>query len=264
MVPAAVLLVFAVARRYLPATARPPRTIEADEELTARFQTTRWVFQFSMVLIGVMFAWLMHAVLVGLNHYLSVAQSPEGFRLWPQTAIWWFFPGFGALALPWEIALLLWSALGDPEEAALYSFWNNQRAGFDSRKVLRWIAALFLVPIAILTALALPMHATLRQNDIIDCGYAFAGCRTYGDAEARRMTQIDGHRNRDGKLVAEAGIVIDFQDGRRWSSAEWRNFEPSVDPALAGLLKAKTGLPIGHAVTEGDIDIGTTVARPPR
>jgi hypothetical protein len=46
------------------------------------------------------------------------------------------------------------------------------------------------------------------------------------------MTVIDGFRQRDGKLVKRAGIVLDFADGRRWSSAAISNFEPNVDPEL--------------------------------
>jgi hypothetical protein len=36
--------------------------------------------------------------LVSLNNFFAASDGPRpSFRLWPQTVIWWFFPGFGAL-----------------------------------------------------------------------------------------------------------------------------------------------------------------------
>jgi len=67
------------------------------------------------------------------------------------------------------------------------------------------------------------------------------------------MTQIDGYRDRNGNLDQRAGIVVEFKDGHRWSSAEWGDFRKSVDPALIELLKAKTGLQLEYATTEADI-----------
>jgi hypothetical protein len=252
LVPAAVYSAFALARKYLPTPVPPSNVRVSPEELTERFSTLQWVAGISMVVVGIIFAVSTHAVFVWLNRYSSISQSPDGLRLWPQTATWWFFPGFGALALSWEIVLTLW-AFGDRNEASLYQFWSNQRAGFDCTRVLRGMALVIALPIGVLTTLAVPMHSTLRQSDIIDCGYAFKPCQTYQFADARRMTQVDGFRNRDGKLNARAGIVIDFNDGRRWSSADWGDFSRSINPALPELLKARTGLQLGYAATEADI-----------
>jgi hypothetical protein len=107
-----------------------------------------------------------------------------------------------------------------------------------------WVVAL---PIGILTALALPLHATLGQDEIVSCGYGFSPCQGYRYADARRMTEVEGFRDRNGNLTHRAGIVIDFSDGRRWSSAAWGNFGRSVDPELVKFLKLKTGLQLEHA-----------------
>ena len=58
-----------------------------------------------------------------------MSDGPADFRIWPQSAIWWFFPGFGALTLSWEITLQLWSHLGNRDDASLYAYWSNQRTG---------------------------------------------------------------------------------------------------------------------------------------
>ena len=248
-----VYFVLAIARRYMPAASVPPPENVSMADLNNRFGSMQWIVGISMMLIGVLFALSAHAVFVWLNRYIAAAEGPAEFTLWPQTAIWWFFPGFGALALSWEIVLQLWSDLGNRENARLYNYWSVQKSGFNAPKLLRWMALLIALPIGILTLLALPMHAALRPDDIRDCGYAFASCETYRYADARRMTMIDGFRDRQGTLTKRAGIVIDYADGRRWSSADIGDFSASVDPALAEFLEKKTGLPLDHVPTEVDI-----------
>ena len=89
--------------------------------LDARFQQTKWVVEVSMIAVAVVFAWTTHHLLVSLNRYLGTSDGPEtSLRLWPQTAIWWFFPGFGAVGLCGEITLKLWSALGQGDTARSY------------------------------------------------------------------------------------------------------------------------------------------------
>jgi len=120
------------------------------------------------------------------------------------------------------------------------------------------MALVIALPIGIFTVLALPMHTALRHQDIRACGYAWAGCSTFEYSQAVRMTVIEGFRDRDGKLQARAGIVLDFADGRRWSSADLGDFRKSVDPALSTYLIERTGLPLEQAETEMDIPKGNS------
>jgi len=207
-----------------------------------------------MIAVAVLFAWATHHWLVSLNRYLAASDGPEmSLRLWPQSAIWWFFPGFGSVALTWEITLMLWSALGQSETAKSYRLWSDGRAGFDCTRILRWMALVIALPIGVFTVLALPMHTALRHQDIRVCGYAWAGCTTFEYSKAVQMTQIEGFRDRDGKVQPRAGIVLDFADGRRWSSADIGDFTKNVDPALSAYLIERTGLPLEQAETEMDI-----------
>jgi len=111
IVPLVVAICFTLARRYLKPSARLSET--QLSKLDARFQETKWVVGISMIAVAALFAWATHHLLVSLNRYLATGDGPATSpRLWPQTAIWWFFPGFGAVALCWEITLKLWSAFG--------------------------------------------------------------------------------------------------------------------------------------------------------
>ncbi len=255
LVPCVVFLVLALARRYMSASSlkSPDGEKYSLGELDDRFAAAKWFVGIGMVVIGLLFAIGTQSALVWLNRYMATADGAAEFRIWPESAIWWFLPGLGALTLCWEMTLELWSIFGTREEARLYSYWSNMKAGFDATKLLRWMAILIALPIGIFTLLELPVHAALRQSDIRECGYAFAGCKTYRYADARRMTIIDGFRTRDGKLTRRAGIVIDFNDGRRWFSASIGEFSERIDPVLEELLEKKTGLSYEHAQAEADI-----------
>jgi len=257
IVPLVVAVCFALARKYLKPSARLSET--QLSALDARFQQTKWVVGISMIVVAVLFAWTTHHLLVPLNRYLAASDGPEtSLRLWPQTAIWWFFPGFGAVALCWEITLKLWSAFGQGDTARSYRLWSDGRAGLDCTRIQRWMALVIALPIGVFTVLALPMHTALRHQDIRVCGYAWAGCKTFEYSKAVRMTLIEGFRDRDGRLHPRAGIVLDFADGRRWSSADIGDFSKSVDAALSDYLIERTGLPLEQAETEMDIPIANS------
>jgi len=251
-VPAAVALALALARKYLKPSARvsPQQLLALDPQ----FQDIKWVVGVAMVAVGFVFFSVTYYVLVSLNRYLAFRDGPNAvLRIWPENAIWWFFPMLGAISLCWEITLQLWSAFGQRETAKLYRLWSDGRAGFDCTRILRGLALFIAGPIGVFTVLALPMHMTLRQQDILDCGYAWKGCESFEYANAMRMTEIEGCRDRDGKLHRRAGIVLDFVDGRRWSSAEIGEFRNSVDPKLSAFLRERTRLSLEHAEEEADI-----------
>src|SRR5580704_344808 len=252
IVPVAVVVAFALARKYLKPSAR---LSEAQlSALDARFQRIKWFVGASMIGVAVVFVWATHYVLVSLNRHFAASDGPGTWlQLWPQTAIWWFFPGAGALALCWEITLQLWSAFGQTDTARWYRLWSDGRAGLDCTRILRWMALGIAAPIGVLTVLALPMHASLRRTDIRVCGYAWEGCKTFDYSKAVRMTLIEGFRDRDGKLHPRAGVVLDFADGRRWSSADIGDFRDDLDTAISAYLVERTRLPLQLAQTEGEI-----------
>jgi hypothetical protein len=253
-IPAVVLSVFALARRYFPAKPAPKVGPGwSVEELSERFAVTQWLVGASMVLIGGAIAWGIHSILVSLNEFVAALDVPSDIVLFPQTAIWWFLPGFAAITLAWEITLGAWSRIGDRNEVMLYNYWTTAKAGFDSTRVLRIMVLVIVLPIAILTALEVPAHTSLGTGEIRARGYGFGGTQIYRYSEARKLTVIQGFRNRDGKLVKRAGVVLSFSDGRRWSSADIGDFKPNVDPKLVSLLQAKTGLSTEYAVAESDI-----------
>ena len=248
---AAVFGSLALARKHFPAS--KPISSKQFFELDQRFRgSVNRIAYAVMIAIGIGVVFGTHFLLEFSNRFLAIRGSSQAIHLLPQSAIWWFFPGFAALTLSWEFMLRLWG-IRNHKDAELFSLWTNQRAGFDSRKTLLCLALLLAIPIGILTFLAVPMHATLDQQEIQDCGYAFAPCKVYRYSDARRLTAIRGFRTKDGKLTLRAGILVDFVDGQRWSSADWGDFSKTLNHQLADFLVDHTGLPLQQGEAERDI-----------
>ena len=253
-IPAIVLTIFALARRYFPAkSAREFGTEYSIEELSSRFKARQWLFGGGMLLTGATIAFSLHLLLLTLNRLGAVLEGPFERVVWPQAAIWWILPTFAGIVLAWETTLGVWSFFGHRKEVALYAYWTMATARLDAARVLRVIAVVIGGPGLVLTLLAVPEHDLFRQEDILARRYGFSAARLYRYSEARRMSVIDGFRARDGKLVKRAGIVLDFADGRRWSSAAISDFKPSVDPELVSYVRGKTGLEPQYVEAESDI-----------
>lgn len=215
-----------------------------------------------MLVVMVLFALGTWFVLSRANRLIASLDGPNAIHLLPQSAIWWFFPGFGALACSYEITLQVLARFVGRETTDMFNDWANNTTrgwvrsrytGIDSRRVLRWMMIGVAFPIGLFVALALPMHANVGPDSIRDCGYAFKPCKVYPLSQVVRITEIAGFRDNSGKLIDRAGLVLDFSDGRRWSSAEWGDWEKQVDPALESLLANRTGHDPGFALTEKEI-----------
>jgi hypothetical protein len=250
LVPFAVILVFALLQRYMRPPAAPSNVSMA--ELEERFSGTNVYVGAAMIVVIVALGLGLYYLLLAANHAFAAQSEPAKFIIYPETAIWWFFPGFAAVTLSWEIVLQIW-ALFNRRDAELCIEWTSLSVGFNAQKTLRWIGALVVLPIAVLTCLALPMHTAVRQDDIVECHYGFAGCTKYRYVEARRITLVDGFRLRDGTITKRASIDIDFIDGRRWTSADMGEFRKTIDPALKDFIEERTKLTYGYAPAHQDI-----------
>lgn len=254
LVPMAVGIAFAVLRRYLP----PPK-IEvlprhfSIEDLNVQFRSAQWIVGLALFLVGGVVAWITHAVLVSLNLWFAAREGSAYFQLLPSSAIWWFFPGFGALTVCWELTLSIWMLFANRETVGTYILWTNVRSGFDTTKALRWMAVLIALPIGIITVLAVPMHTTLHANEMRIREYGSLSSLKYDYADARRMAVIGGFRDRDGKFTSRATVIIEFADGRRWSSASNSDFEREIDEGFIQFLAKKIHLPVEQAETANDL-----------
>jgi hypothetical protein len=253
----------ALFRKVFPASRKALTGQELDiEALDERFTPLRSKVISAMILIGLIFGLGSYFALIGINRALAALDGQGQFRFFPESAIWWFFPGFGAICLSWEFTLQLWALFAGQDLVNLFSDWTNNSTAFwgrgsytgmDSRKVLRWMAVLIVLPIGIFTALALNMHTVIGPDGIRECGYAFKPCTVHSYASMRRVTKVRGRKNDKGQFIPESSIVIDYSDGKRWSSADWSGARDSLDLAPIQFLANQALLEIGSVSTKDQI-----------
>jgi hypothetical protein len=191
----------------------------------------------------------MYAALMAISERLAGPSSATQIQLYPQPAMWWFFPGFGAFCLAWDVRVLLWSLFGNSRKARLYRIWAKRKTAgeqnvYAASPFNRWCIRLFVLPMALCTVLALNMHATVGPENIRDCGYAFKPCTVLPYADLRRTTYVAG-RETSGSRTG-ASLVLDFKNGRRWSTGNWGDEIDDVDPAIVSLLHQNSALPLAY------------------
>ena len=260
-IPAIVVVCLLVFRKVLPTPRRFQHVNWDSDVLWERFRPVSWLFGIATLVVMIAFALVTWFALSSTNRMLAGFDSPRAIHLLPEPALWWFFPVLGGITCSCEITFQIFALFVGRETTDLFNAWMNNVSrgwiksryrGIDARCVLRWMTAGIALPSGIFVLLALPMHASVGPESIRDCGYLKA-CRVYALSDATRITQIQGFRDKSGKLIDQAGLVLDFKDGRRWSSAAWGEWQDHVDPRLTDWLLKKTGLPLQYALTEVDI-----------
>ena len=202
-----------------------------------------------MLLMVVVIGWVGIKILSSLNVSFARAEGPAQIVLLPSSASWWFLPSFAALTFTWDLVLFLWSHLGNASNARQYDEWSARKTGFDARRVLHWMGVIVVLPVGVFTALALPMHTTLHENELRIREYASLSAHHYPYSDAKRLAVVKGYLLRDGSFERRPAVIVDFADGRRWSSADSRDTSEFVDPDLVAFLHQKTGLPVIEAHT---------------
>lgn len=241
-VPAAVALVFALSKRYLPPTSDVRFTThDADE-----FSRLQWLVGAFMLLVGTGFGVGSYKALLWANAALADQEAHSEFLLLPTHWMWLFLPLSGALCLTWDLTLRFWRLIGDPLRASEYESWTNSKVGFDASRVLHIMSATIVLPIAIATILALPIHSSIGADGMFIGHFATLQSTPHRYADISRITVTDGLRLRDGSLQRRPAITLDFRDGTRWSSANNRDPEKFIDYALLNLLQEKTHCPVRH------------------
>ncbi|WP_263358293.1 hypothetical protein [Acidicapsa ligni] len=226
-------------------------TEDQIEDFEAQFAAQQTIVNLCCIPSGLAFFFIAHAILAAISNWLVNSDGIAGYRVPYQSVILWFFPGFGALSLCFEITLQIWALFVGQRVVELYSDWDSRqpkksRGGivyYDARKVLRGFALLLVFPIGIFTSLALNMHTTFGDDGIHEFGYAFAKQTFHSYQDIRNITLVSGAFDKHGKFISRPAYVLDFADGHRWSQANWDDSAKGIQVSLAAILARKTQLP---------------------
>ncbi len=219
------------------------------EDLFARFSDRQFFVNICYFVVAVTFFFGVRFGFEAINHRIAGPALPGQMQLFRDPIIWYFFAGFGALTLPWEITLQVWSLFGNRRTVSLYRQWQK-RSTFEYRGgayknelgLYHWFILLIALPVGVANSLALNMHTTLESNAIRTCGYAFKPCTTLPYAEIANITYYPP--NPAVKPATAARLDITFSNGARWSSSDWGNENKDVDPSVVRFLAAHVSLHI--------------------
>jgi hypothetical protein len=237
LIPVAVGLVFSLSRRYFSSATDDPLPDDVANDMSSK----QLPVALAMFLVIACSGYSSYRLLIWLNHFVIAMRGNALVTLYPESAIWWFLPGFGSVVCCWEIALRLWS-LFDRRTAETYAIWSDQKAGFRATELLRLLGLWIVFPIAVLTMLAIPLGTSFFEDGISIGKYGSLQPRHYNYADIQKITVVRGLRLRDGSLQVSPAITLDFKDGSRWSSADNRGRQRSIDERLLHLLEEKTDL----------------------
>jgi len=238
-IPAIVLIVFAVLRRYLPN--RTLLQISRDDE--KRFSILQWAFGASMLGIAAVFLLSSYFTILKANHFLATLGKPA-FVVLPTPAMWLVFPVFGALCVPYYAALQIWKRF-DSWQSAKYEAWENRHAQFNGTRVFMMVILCIELPIGIATVLAIPIHAAFSATEISVGHFGALHPAKHPYSDLNRIIQADGYRLRDGSFEYCPSLILYFSDGTRWSSASNRDCAP-FDERITDFVEEKAHIQSQH------------------
>jgi hypothetical protein len=239
LIPAVVAVAFAVARRYLHF---PRLHFTKNEE--ADLSHLQWPVAATIVGVGIVFGLLTYEALRWTNAMWGEHDGHSRFLILPTRAIWAIPAILGSICLSWEITHRLWGMFGQRVRALQYKRWSSSKAGFDTTRALQLMGIGLVLPTAIAVALALPIHASFRSDQISIGHYGAIRSNRYLYSDITRITVTESLRLRNGSLQHRPAITLDFANGDRWSSADNRDPDKAVDQTLLNFLQEKTGLQV--------------------
>jgi len=119
-----------------------------------------------------------------------------------------------------------------------YEAWENRHAQFNATRVIQIVILCVELPIGIVTALAIPIHAAFSDTEIRIGHFGALHTAKYSYSDLKRIIQADGYRLRDGSFEYCPVMILYFSDDTRWSSGSHRDCG-AFDDGLIGFVEEK-------------------------
>jgi hypothetical protein len=235
IVPASVGLVFALSRRYLPATKRVSPDDAIDSSGLVGYVTVATAVSFLFIAVGCFFTFKYLNV-----WFASLGPKPDRILL-PDKIDWMFFPIFGGATLSWELVLRVWG-LFDRHQAQAYAAWSDKKTGFAATRLLRWMAILIALPVAVIQLGLVSVHDSFFVDRIAIGRFGHYASEDHAYSSVRVFETYKGFVNRDGSFTKQPSIFLKFNDGKEWTSWSTRE-EYKLDQSLIDYLTLRIGRP---------------------
>jgi len=205
-------LVFSLFRRWAPRDL----SIEQVEDDGRRLPygvagTCMWILAI-LIAVGGFYA------LYGANRLWASFDNDAVLSVYPDSAIWCFLPGFATMLIPWITTLWLLRRFSYAAQAAEIVTKGNAKMNVNGERVMHWLAWGILLPIAIFTLPAIPMHLTIDDNAVKVTHYRHVSPDVFKFTDARDAYLVDGYALRDGTFKSQKDLIIRFADGKQLSA----------------------------------------------
>lgn len=252
-VPCAVVLMMALFRRIAPGRARA--AAHRYDEMQDPEPLPTGAVGAAMWSLGIVLA-LSFFVLRGANRLWAQMEGPAILTQYATQAIWCFFPGFAAVAIPWPLTVWYLRRAGRWEEAdGIEDEADRKGRGVDSYRVMKWMSFGLVCPIGFFTLLAIPIHLSITDSEARVGHYSSLRTERFAFKDARRLTVIDGYTLRDGEFKPAKDLVIDFADGRRLRGNAVGDGGTNIREDVMNFLVERIGLTPGHSRTLEEIPV---------
>jgi len=187
------------------------------------------------------------------NRWWAGLDGPSVLTQYATPWTWCFFPGFAALAAPWPATVWYLRKIGRWEEADAIEDEADSKGRANSYRVMKWLCIGVVCPIAVFTLLAIPIHLSIAGLEVRVGHFASIRSERFDLRKARRLTIVDGYRERDGTFHSAKDLIIDFTDGRRLRGNQVGDGGTNIRDDVMDMLLTKTHLTPHHASTIDDI-----------
>ncbi len=237
--PITIALSFALFRRMAPPHARMAGHRYDESQIPEPLSPG--IIGGAMWSVGIVLA-MFFFVFRGANHLWASFEGPSLLTQYPPQVIWCFFPGFAALSIPWPLTIWYLRRVGRWEEADSVQDAADSKGGFDSFRVMKWLAIGVVAPIAVVTLLAVPIHLSITDSEVRVGHFASLCPEIFPLNDARRLTIVDVRTLNGSRSHQTRDLIVDFADGRRLRGNQVGDGGTSVQDDVMQLLIAKTGL----------------------
>jgi hypothetical protein len=162
------------------------------------------------------------------NYLWARLDGPAQLRTYETQAVWFFFPAFAAMSVPWPLTIWMLRRLGRNDEADAICDESNRKSGFNSYRVMVWFSCWVVVPIGVVTLMAIPIHLSIGDSEVRVGRYAKWSSERFRYDQAVRARLVSVAETRGGQRVMTRNLLIDFSDGRTLDSSVGRDGRETV------------------------------------
>ena len=187
------------------------------------------------------------------NRVWALADKGTILTIYPTKIIWCFASGFAALCIPYFTTLWLLRRFGYAGQAGEIIAKGNAKMNMDGMRIMRWLIWGLVLPVTILTILAIPMHLTVNDHAVLVTHYASLKSEVFSFSDAVAAYEVDGYILRDQSFKSHPDLVFVFADGRRLQATDMSDGGDRPPEKLVSALMSHTGLKPSHVKMLEDI-----------